>query len=130
MIHQVFTGLPRVARDGLPQGVESIVLLLVAQLLQEAHTQVLAVQVALPVEEMYLQERQRHRINGGTPADARHTRTKTVYLHHENAGDRRRPTQDDVGGREAEAAAEPRAARPTAAGRLRTHQAGLGGAEL
>src|ERR1041385_1592034 len=83
MIHEVFTGLPRVARDGLPQGVESIVLLLVAQLLQEAHTQVLAVQVALPVEEMYLQERQRHRIHGGTPADARHTRTKTVYLHHE-----------------------------------------------
>src|ERR1051326_2138678 len=102
MIHEVFTGLPRVARDGLPQGVESIVLLLVAQLLQEAHTQVLAVQVALPVEEMYLQERQRHRIHGGTPADARHTRTKTVYLHHENAGERRRAPEGEVGGRGAE----------------------------
>ena len=63
------------------------------------------------VEEIHLQERDRHRVDRWPPSHARHAMPVAIHLDHEDAGDRRRPAQHDVGGRKAQPAAELRAVR-------------------
>src|SRR5687768_16549543 len=99
MVCKILPGLPRILRDRQLQGLEAVVLLLVAQLLQEAHAQVLAIELAVMVEKMHLEQRQRHRVDRWPPADARHAAAEAVDFDHEDARDRWRAAQHEAGGR-------------------------------
>src|SRR5690606_15924519 len=86
---------------------------LLAQALHEVHGDVLAVDLAVEVEDQHLEER-RAAADGRTRADARDAveqlRAEAADPHGEDAIDRRPPTlQADVRRREAEALAEPEA---------------------
>src|SRR5260370_40761239 len=91
-----FPRLGGIARDRLLQRLEAVVLLLVAQLLEEAHPQVLAVQILLLVEQMNLKQRMGHGVHRRAPPDARYAGTEIIHLDDEDAGERRRPPQPDI----------------------------------
>src|SRR3990170_4571164 len=90
MFQKELPGARCVARDRCLQRRQAVVLLLVAQLLQEAHAQMLAIQVLVAVEQMHFEQRNRHRVDGGAPAHARHSAAETIDFDHEDPGDRRR----------------------------------------
>ena len=94
-------------RDSIAQRRQSVVFLLIAQLLQEAHAQMLAIQVAAGViKKMDLEERDGNGIHRRPPADARDARPEALHVDDENPGDRRWAAQDDVRSRESERATE------------------------
>src|SRR5690606_26424515 len=95
------------------QRFEPVEMPLLAQALHEVHGDVLAIDLAVEVEDQHLEER-RAAADGRTRADARDAveqlRAEAADPHGEDAIDRRPPTlQADVRRREAEALAEPEA---------------------
>src|SRR5438034_11272169 len=81
MSRKIFPGAVRVLRDRLLQGIEPVVLLLVAQLLEEADLQVPAIKLLVAIEQMHLQQRHRDRVHRRAPADAGDPRAEAFDLH-------------------------------------------------
>src|SRR4030095_7377061 len=130
MARKIFPRLARIARDGVFQRLDALEPLLVAQLLEEAHAQVLAIEVTLPVENMHLQQRLRDRVDGRAPAEARYAASQPgsqpLHFHDEDPCERRRPAKDDIGGRESELAAKLGPVRHRPADRIRMPGQALG----
>src|SRR5947207_12894509 len=103
MSRKIFPGAVSVLRDRLLQGVEPVVLLLVAQLLEEADLQVPAIKILVAIEQMHLQQRHRDGVHRRAPANARYSGAKAFDLHGKDAAERRRPPQPDLGRRKATA---------------------------
>src|SRR5216117_4297133 len=97
MSRKIFPGAVSVLRDRLLQGIEPVVLLLVAQLLEEADLQMAAIKLLVAIEQMHLQQRHRDRVHRRPPANAGHPRAEAFDLHGKDAAERRRPPQRDVG---------------------------------
>src|SRR5882672_3464013 len=70
MSRKIFPGAVSVLRDRLLQGVEPVVLLLVAKLLEEADLQVPAIKLLVAIEQMHLQQRHRDGVHRRAPAHA------------------------------------------------------------
>src|SRR3989441_11799565 len=98
MSRKIFPGAARILRDRLLQGIDSVVLLLVAQLLEEANLQVPAIELLVAIEEMHLQQWHRDGVHRRAPANAGHPRAEACNLHGKNAAERRPPPQHDIGG--------------------------------
>src|SRR5207302_977588 len=93
MSRKIFPGAVSVLRDRLLQGIEPVVLLLVAQLLEEADLQMAAIKLLVAIEQMHLQQRHRDRVHRRSPANAGHPRAEAFDLHGKDAAERRRPPQ-------------------------------------
>src|SRR2546429_8028816 len=130
MGRKILARLARIARDRRFQGVQIFELLLFAQLFQEAHAKMLSVKVLLIVEEMYFEQRDGDRVDGGPLSQARHAPPEIVHFHHKDARKRGRAAKHYVRGREAEAAAELRAVRHAPADGVRVAEQALRLAKL
>src|SRR2546422_4647751 len=115
MSRKIFPGPARILRDRPLQGVEPVVLLLVAQLLEEANLQMAAIKLLVAIEQMHLQQRHRDGVHRRASADAGDPRAEAFDLHGKDAAERRLPPQRDIGGGEIPGAAPPRPRRPPAA---------------
>src|SRR5216117_3142285 len=78
MSRKIFPGAVSVLRDRLLKGVEPVVLLLVAQLLEEADLQMAAIKLLVAIEQMHLQQRHRDRVHRRSPANAGHPRAEAL----------------------------------------------------
>src|SRR2546428_7449643 len=114
MSRKIFPGAVSVLRDRLLQGVEPVVLLLVAQLLEEANLQMPAIKLLVAIERMHLQQRHRDGVHRRAPANAGHPRAEACNLHGKNTAERRRPPPHDIGGWETPRAAPPHDRAPPA----------------
>src|SRR2546428_2256409 len=114
MSRKIFPGAVSVLRDRPLQGVEPVVLLLVAQLLEEADLQMAAIKLLVAIEQMHLQQRHRDGVHRRASADAGDPRAEAFDLHGKDAAERRLPPQRDIGGGETPGAAPPLAPRPPA----------------
>src|SRR5438477_599538 len=130
MFRKIFPGPARILRDRLLQGIEPVVLLLVAQLLEEANLQVPPIKLLVAIEQMHLQQRHRDRVHRRSPADAGDPRAEAFDLHGKDAAERRGPPQRDVGGGKSQGAAQLRAVRHPAAEGIRVSQQPLGAAQI
>src|SRR5688572_11233597 len=126
MVREIVPGPPRVAGDRRLERVQAVVLLFVAQLLQETHAQMPAVELAVPVEEMNLEERLRHRVHRGAASEACHATAEALHFNREYSRQRRRPAQRDIGSRKSETAPELRAVGNPAADGIRMAEQPLG----
>src|SRR5687767_13529254 len=109
MARKVCARIARVAGNRRLEGFEAVVFLLLTQFLEETHAQVGAVKLPVPVENVNLEQRQRHRIHGGPPPQARDPSPQALDLDSEDSGKGRRAPQRDVRRGKAEAASELRA---------------------
>src|SRR5438132_1026775 len=130
MSRKIFPGTVSVLRDRPLQGIEPVVLLLVAQLLEEADLQMAAIKLLVAIEQMHLQQRHRDRVHRRSPANAGHPRAEAFDLHGKDAAERRLPPQRDVGGGKSQGAAQLRAVRHPAAEGIRVSQQPLGAAQI
>src|SRR3982074_3843004 len=96
MSRKIFPGAARILRDRLLQGIESVVLLLVAQLLEEANLQVPAIELLVAIEEMHLQQWHRDGVHRRALANAGDSRAEAFNLHGKDAAERRRPPPTDI----------------------------------
>src|SRR5690242_5610252 len=134
MACEVLACLRGIARDRRAQRCEIVEFCLVAQLPQEAHTQPLAVELAVPVEEMRLEQRRRHGIHRRALSHACHAAARIYsigfYLYDIDARERRALLKGDVGSRETQLAAEARAGDHLAADRVRATEQMFGTREV
>src|SRR2546422_3786753 len=98
MSRKIFPGPARILRDRPLQGVEPVVLLLVAQLLEEANLQMAAIKLLVAIEQMHLQQRHRDGVHRRASADAGDPRAEAFDLHGKDAAERRLPAPPDIGG--------------------------------
>src|SRR5687768_13390809 len=128
---EIASRLRDIRRDRRAQRFQSVELLLRAQLLEEGHAQMLAVQYALEIEQMYFEKRLRVLADRRPRADACSAaqlalRLFQLRLDDEDPGHRRAPAQHDVRRREAERAAEAVAVHDPAAHRIAPAEQQLG----
>src|SRR5256712_12470841 len=111
MSRKIFPGPARILRDRPLQGIEPVVLLLVAQLLEEANLQMAAIKLLVAIEQMHLQQRHRDGVHRWSPANAGHPRAEAFDLHGKDAPERRLPPPHKLGPGKPQGAAPLRAAR-------------------
>src|SRR5688572_7508079 len=130
MFQKELPRLLRVAGDRRLQRRQTVVLLFVAQLLEEAHAQVLTVKILVAVEEMDFEQRDVDRIDRRSPADAGNTAAEMIHFNDEDTAQRRRTAQDNIRRRKPQSAAELRAVRDAPADRVRMAEEPLGCAQI
>ena len=121
------TGVGNIAGDGLGKGVQIGIFFFVAQLVQKVHAQMLAVNIPGKIENVHFQRQLALVVDGRAHAQAGHAAhralSQSVYLHHADAGQRRLVVFHlDIGGGEAQSAANLVAMQHPAADRIRPTQ--------
>src|SRR3954451_23376376 len=106
MLFEILSRPMGIQGDRVLQLAEIAVLLFIAQLLEETHSQMPPVQLARPVEQVHFQQRPGYRVDGRPQAEACHAGTHAFHFDDQNAAERRWTAQRNVGGGKTEVATE------------------------